>query len=511
MQSGVSSDTIPADKPSADRAIALSNVGLDVSTDSETGDNTPAKREKFRREKRTPRHTSRAAAQLPKRQSSPQRTQASRSRRSRINKVKRPRSCDRCANRTQGRHHATCLKVGQFHTYVICPRCQCSSTIASQWRYHAHTCYKQWPRDHVLPTTDWDELVRSSDVPITQHSCLQCKWWRSPHSTLTDIHYVLCSAFPDVTPALPPNESIVNHNQDIYLPLDVAQLLELAFQRKTELKVSLTFGYLYKHAIVRLLQEPNADGTPGRQVTADLPLPHLLHMRAPAVPDSVADTEPDRRPTPGNNRSCPPPSKRPHPKSSIEALSSPERSVEPVKRSRASRPGTPPTSNVITGIDSLTLRDRFKVQKPNGSWCDAYGRSTSPISTIKRAAPKPAITMRGFLTSKSSFLLPHEFTVSGHLPTGWGRFCLPEGAPSNGAYKSTPGDPTRLPAITTQMCYSVNLYFADDLRVPAGTLYTDVPLHEHQRLEYRAAGVSSCINVRPYTTALPSEGGETAK
>ena len=80
--------------------------------------------------------------------------------------------------------------------------------------------------------------------------------------------------FPTRRPP-PPHESVINHNQDVSLPLDVAQLLELAFQKKSELKVSLTVGYLYKHAVVRLLQVPGSvDGN--RPVTADLPLPHLI-------------------------------------------------------------------------------------------------------------------------------------------------------------------------------------------------------------------------------------------
>ena len=228
MQSGVSSDTLPADQPRNERAIALSNVGLDVSSDSDSDDAAPAKREKFPREKRTPRQTSRAKARLPDRQPSPKRSRSRRNRTS--NKVKRPRSCDRCANRTQGRHHATCPNVGKFYTYVLCPRCQCVSTLAAQWRYHAHECYQHWPSGKPVPTTEWADLAKTSDEPVIQHACLQCKWWRSPHAILTDIHYVLCSAFPDVTPALPPYESVMNHNQDVFLPNDLAELLEMAFQ-----------------------------------------------------------------------------------------------------------------------------------------------------------------------------------------------------------------------------------------------------------------------------------------
>ena len=101
--------------------------------------------------------------------------------------------------------------------------------------------------------------------------------------------------------------------------------------------------------------------------------------------------------------------------------------------------------------------------------------------------------------------------VSGHLPTGWGRFCLPASLPSNGVYKATPGDPTRLPAVTKKIHYGMNLFFADNLRVPAGTLYKDVPLQDHRRLEYRAAGLSSFINIRPYAAALTSESGKPSK
>ena len=102
-------------------------------------------------------------------------------------------------------------------------------------------------------------------------------------------------------------------------------------------------------------------------------------------------------------------------------------------------------------------------------------------------------------------------SVSGHLPTGWGRFVLPADAPNHGAYKSTPGDPTRLPSVTDAMHYKIDLYFADDLRVPVGTLYTDVNLQDYRRLEYRAAGVSSVVNIRSYAAALPSEGGEASQ
>ena len=197
-------------------------------------------------------------------------------------------------------------------------------------------------------------------------------------------------------------------------------------------------------------------------------------------------------------------SKRPR----TESLSSSERTVEPVKRIRAAHTGTPPRNDITTGLDSLTLRDRFKLQKPDGVWCDAYGRSTSPISTVKRATPKASITMKGFIASRTSYLVPHEVSVSGHLPTGWGRFCLPDNAPSNGAYKATPGDPTSLPSVTAAMHYKIDLYFADDLRVLCGTLYTDVPLQDYRRLEYRAAGVSSLLNIRSYAAALPSGGGD---
>ena len=347
--------------------------------------------------------------------------------------------------------------------------------------------------------------MRQSDEPITQHSCLQCKWWRSTNSVLTDIHYVLCSAYPDTTPALPPYQSVVNHNQDVFLPLDVAQLLDIAFQKKSELKVSLTVGYLYKHAVVRLLQVPGSvDGN--RPVTADLPLPYLLNMRKSAASDPVSGAEPSRPIDCDEVSSHLPASKRPH----AENLSSPERTVEPVKRIRAARVGTPPRADITHGAESLTLRDRFKLQKPDGGWCDAYGRSTSPISTVKRTAPKPAITMKGFITSRNRYLVPHEVSVSGHLPTGWGRFVIPADAP-NGAYKSTPGDPTRLPSVTDAMHYKIDLYFADDLRVPVGTLYTDVNLQDYRRLEYRAAGVSSVVNIRSYAAALPSEEGEASQ
>ena len=270
LQSGVSSDTTVVAAPRAERTVAIADLGLDVSSDSDSGGERPAKREKFSKEKRTPRHTSRSAKQSTHRRSP---SKASRARRPRTsNKVKRPRSCDRCANRTHGRHHASCPNVGQFFTYVLCPRCQCLSTLASQWRYHAHQCYKHWPRDQTPPTTDWEDLVKKSDEPVSQHSCLQCRWWRSPHVLLTDIHYVLCSAFPDPTPALPPYECLVNINKDITLTRDVAEMLDLAFQRKPELKISITVGYLYKHTVVRMLQIPRGDNSPpGRPVTADLP------------------------------------------------------------------------------------------------------------------------------------------------------------------------------------------------------------------------------------------------
>ena len=119
--------------------------------------------------------------------------------------------------------------------------------------------------------------------------------------------------------------------------------------------------------------------------------------------------------------------------------------------------------------------------------------------------------MKDFITAQSTYLLPHELLVSGHLPTGWGRFCLPAGVPTNGVYKTTPASPTHLPASTGQLQFWVYLYFADDLRVPAGTLYTHVPLHDHRHIEYRAAGVSSFVNIRPYAAALISEGEEASK
>ena len=102
-----------------------------------------------------------------------------------------------------------------------------------------------------------------------------------------------------------------------HLPLDVAELLDMAFQKKSELKVSLTVGYLYKHTVVRLLQVSRGDNlAPGRPVTADLPVPYLVNMRASAVSVHVAYEEPIRPATCGNVRPRLPASKRSHPSSS---------------------------------------------------------------------------------------------------------------------------------------------------------------------------------------------------
>ena len=108
---------------------------------------------------------------------------------------------------------------------------------------------------------------------------------------------------------------------------------------------------------------------------------------------------------------------------------------------------------------SLTYGDRFKILRSDGRWTDAYGRATSPSSAAKKRLPKPDVTFVGILTSSLMFGMPVQVSVSGHLPTGPGRFILSRPLAANAAYKTTPGDDSLVLALARRMSHSVRLYF----------------------------------------------------
>ena len=164
-----------------------------------------------------------------------------------------------------------------------------------------------------------------------------------------------------------------------------------------------------------------------------------------------------------------------------------------------------PATNAATTSTQDTTRDRFKIQRPDGRWTDSYGRSTSPISVAKREFRKPSFNMVGVTEAKLMFHLPVMVHVSGHLPAGWGAFVLPSATATYDAYVLTPGHRTAPPARIYKMDYNVKFYFTDDRTAPAGTLYTDVLLHEHSKLQYKAAGVTTIFHMKPLTT-LNTEG-----
>ena len=167
-------------------------------------------------------------------------------------------------------------------------------------------------------------------------------------------------------------------------------------------------------------------------------------------------------------------------------------------------PASPATSAAPTKTHEAT-RDRFKIQRPDGRWTDSYGRATSPIAAAKQEFQKPLFNMVGVTEAKLMFHLPVMVQVSGHLPTGWGAFVLPSNTATYDADVLTPGHRTAPPARIHKMDYSVKFYFTDDRNAAAGTLYTNVALHEHSKLQYKAAGVTTVFTMKPLTT-LHTEG-----
>ena len=152
-------------------------------------------------------------------------------------------------------------------------------------------------------------------------------------------------------------------------------------------------------------------------------------------------------------------------------------------------------------------RDRFKIQRPDGRWTDAYGRSTSPIAAAKRDYCKPAYNLLGVTEAKLMFHIPASVRVTGHLPAGWDSFVLPSAVAACDAYVITPGHRTAPPTRALSMDYAVRFYFAEDKAAPAGTLLTDVPLHEHSKLQYRSSGVTTVFKMDPVATLNQTGGG----
>lgn len=171
--------------------------------------------------------------------------------------------------------------------------------------------------------------------------------------------------------------------------------------------------------------------------------------------------------------------------------------------------GSPPSPATGAAVTAAADRDRFKIQHPDGSWTDSYGRSTSPIAEAKREFKKPPYNIIGTTEAKLMFHMPAVVQVAGHLPAGWGAFVLPSPTAAYEAYVLTPGHRTPPPARLLKMDYSVKFFFAADRKVPAGTLYTDVPLHEYSKLRYRSAGVTTVMDMKPLAT-LTREGEGTA-
>ena len=174
--------------------------------------------------------------------------------------------------------------------------------------------------------------------------------------------------------------------------------------------------------------------------------------------------------------------------------------------------GSPPPSKVPSAVSQyLAARDRLKLLLPDGSWCDAYGRPTSPRRHAKHMLPKRLPTMIGHLAATSHYVGNPLVRVNGHLPSGWGRIVLPDGT-AHAAYKAAPGDPEPVPDALRAMRYYVTLYLTTKVggpgsaaEPPAGTLHFDIDLRQHPRTTYTAAGIktSLCVSV-----ATPSGGQE---
>lgn len=140
-------------------------------------------------------------------------------------------------------------------------------------------------------------------------------------------------------------------------------------------------------------------------------------------------------------------------------------------------------------------KERFKILVDNWHWVDAHGRSISPRREHMQTIRKPDPSMTGTFINIMAQEPPVTVSVSGHLPSGWGYVCTPDGK-EHLSYKSTPGDLTPVPKAATDLSFYVIFFLsqlANGSRPPVGPLHTACQLSRYDKAEYRAAGVKSSM------------------
>ena len=555
-----SEDSAPFAKDDVDSVKEIAG-GLSSSSDEEP---TPPPRVKFTTEKCKPAPSPLSNAASGHRSRSPRRAASKPAR-------LRDRSCDRCADRNFGSHKKGCARADVFRSFVSCPRCQAAIVCKTGWRPHARSCYKQLPAGAESPCMKWKQLVQRCSEPITLLTCNMCSTWQTHNDLLRDLHSILCAPDPKRIPSLPPLQDIQRADDEaMAFPQYFVDQIAFAFTLSPALQTSRV-GYIYRYVTKRQLNLPrdhNGDtpapracsGDPAALSIAKLPpLPSRPRRPSPPAPklklnrqrnpstnrirgrrsdtdlpsrlDTVAPmstvgghlsqsaTCPRGKLNYEARRRCVPPTaiiERGRERIPV-AVELNQRAVsqgdeprwcEPADLPHPSPPVSAPASPATNAATTHHAdRDRFKIQRPDGRWTDAYGRSTSPIAIAKREFIKPACNLVGVTEARLKFHIPASVRVAGHLPAGWGSFVLPSAVATCDAFVITPGHRTAPPTRAMDMDYAVKFYFTDDMAAPAGTLLTNVPLHEHSKLQFRSSGVTTVFTIESVATLKQAGGG----
>lgn len=135
-------------------------------------------------------------------------------------------------------------------------------------------------------------------------------------------------------------------------------------------------------------------------------------------------------------------------------------------------------------LNNVTLRDKLKIRKRDGSWSDCYGRPASPHSRVCYKGPVSDVTFVGNLCSVDTLRDSQRIVVYGHLPQGEGHLQL-DANRYLGVFRVVPGHPeVDVPVNVRSWGNVASLFWPTGKKESAGLLYVAIPLENGRDYEY---------------------------
>lgn len=354
---------------------------------------------------------------------------------------------------------------------TTCPRCKNQCFTTGQWFAHLQICYGGTSDDsrRVRRTNlQWNDLLETSKQNYESDQCVFCRVWRHCDHQFLTIHEVLCAAGRDslLPPELPTLRSLMTSSATFRIPETLAIEIQRAFMDASVYLTQPRYEWLRDNIG---LQQASRGRTITRQVLSvaddhgSLAQTHVdAPLADPLLEQSYAVT------------------------------------VQMATRKRE-KLATAKTDVVVRDSDKLTelrhRRDSFKILLSNKRWVDAYGRSTSPHSSVRKLMKRHATTFRGQVIMTTFMSTPMTVTVYGPIPTGPGIIRVSDGVEFR-CFKTTPGHPNQmLPPTVMSWEQHIDLYVVFGSCDYVGKLFLEQNITNHRQLWYRNDASSVCTRI----------------